>query len=185
MNVNYYDKYIKYKTKYLNLKEENKYGGNGNTSFIISSKSFNNNERMDIAYTRYGINSIPEIEWKNVPSNTEELLLLCYDPDAKDVKGVEKTWIHWFVTNIDPKTTTLIDGHYTKRMNSFGNEGYDGPHPPKGTGIHHYHFKLYALKKSITTIINDNKKYDYEEIIELIKDKKNGETEIVGLYENK
>ncbi|MGH6808058.1 MAG: YbhB/YbcL family Raf kinase inhibitor-like protein, partial [Ensifer adhaerens] len=29
--------------------------------------------------------------------------------------------------------------------NDFGNARYDGPQPPKGHGLHHYHFRLAAL----------------------------------------
>ena len=32
-------------------------------------------------------------------------------------------------------------------VNSFGNIGYNGPAPPRGHGVHHYHFRLYALDK--------------------------------------
>jgi phosphatidylethanolamine-binding protein (PEBP) family uncharacterized protein len=30
-------------------------------------------------------------------------------------------------------------------VNDFGNAHYDGPQPPKGHGVHHYHFRLSAL----------------------------------------
>jgi phosphatidylethanolamine-binding protein (PEBP) family uncharacterized protein len=29
--------------------------------------------------------------------------------------------------------------------NDFGRRGYGGPMPPEGHGVHHYHFKVYAL----------------------------------------
>ena len=29
--------------------------------------------------------------------------------------------------------------------NSWGGVGYRGPEPPKGHGVHHYHFRLYAM----------------------------------------
>jgi hypothetical protein len=29
--------------------------------------------------------------------------------------------------------------------NDFGNAQYDGPQPPKGHGVHHYRFRLFAL----------------------------------------
>jgi hypothetical protein len=30
-------------------------------------------------------------------------------------------------------------------VNDFGRVGYGGPCPPRGHGVHHYHFRLYAL----------------------------------------
>ena len=30
-------------------------------------------------------------------------------------------------------------------MNDFGRVGYGGPCPPRGHGVHHYHFRLYVL----------------------------------------
>ena len=32
---------------------------------------------------------------------------------------------------------------------SSDNLGYRGPAPPRGHGVHHYHFKLYALGKEL------------------------------------
>ncbi|MFL5896418.1 MAG: YbhB/YbcL family Raf kinase inhibitor-like protein, partial [Thermoleophilaceae bacterium] len=33
--------------------------------------------------------------------------------------------------------------------NDFGKTGYGGPSPPEGHGVHHYHFKLYALDRPL------------------------------------
>jgi phosphatidylethanolamine-binding protein (PEBP) family uncharacterized protein len=30
-------------------------------------------------------------------------------------------------------------------VNDFGHRSYDGPQPPPGHGVHHYHFRLAAL----------------------------------------
>lgn len=184
MNKNYTKKYAKYKTKYLNFKNLKKLDEldefNEANKFTISSTSFNDEEFMEKIYTRYGLNQVPNITWSKVPNDgTVELLLLCYDPDAKNV--AHKVWIHWFVTNIDVKTETLINNHYTVQMNSFKNKNYDGPHPPNNTGIHHYHFKIFALKKVIS--FDENKQYEYDEIIDLINQVDHYETEIIGLYE--
>ncbi|TIV27161.1 MAG: hypothetical protein E5V99_21775, partial [Mesorhizobium sp.] len=34
---------------------------------------------------------------------------------------------------------------FRQGVNDFGNAHYDGPQPPKGHGVHHYHFRLSAL----------------------------------------
>jgi Raf kinase inhibitor-like YbhB/YbcL family protein len=57
------------------------------------------------------------------------------------------------VINIPANVASLEEGASRKKMphgsielkNSFGEIGYGGPQPPKGTGDHPYVFTLYAL----------------------------------------
>ena len=45
-------------------------------------------------------------------------------------------------------TTRLAEGDAggaVEGKTDFGRTGWGGPMPPKGHGVHHYHFKLYAL----------------------------------------
>lgn len=161
-----YNKYIKYKIKYLNLCKQV-----GGDKFKLSSQSIKNNERINDKFTQYYDNQQPLFEWSNVPNGTKDLLLICYDPDA-----VNGTWIHWIV-NIDPNTNKLIDGHYKLGLNSYNERNYRGPKPPIGTGIHHYHFKLFALNDKF-----NDKKYTYNELVKSIQNMIIGETEIIGTY---
>lgn len=39
----------------------------------------------------------------------------------------------------------MLDG-----LNDFGRQGYGGPMPPRGHGVHHYHFRLYALDQPLS-----------------------------------
>lgn len=36
---------------------------------------------------------------------------------------------------------------FKQAINDFGKPGYGGPCPPKGHGVHHYHFRLMALSE--------------------------------------
>jgi Raf kinase inhibitor-like YbhB/YbcL family protein len=45
---------------------------------------------------------------------------------------------------LTPETLADLPGA-KQGMNSFGKVGYGGPCPPRGHGVHHYHFRLYAL----------------------------------------
>lgn len=159
----YHKKYLKYKTKYLNL-----YGGSN--SFKITSADIKNNEMIDDKFTAYGDNIEPSFNWINVPQNTKLIVFMCYDPDAKHVSG--KIYIHKLST-IDPFGNAKFNA--VQRIIP-----YRGPHPPKGDGIHHYHFKVFALSKKVP-IENS----DYEDIINNMKNYVIGESEIVGLYEKK
>lgn len=188
----YYSKYLKYKIKYLDISLRNKsqsqsnkkqlFYQSGGKQFSLQSNTIKDGEEMNDKYTSYYDNIQPDIEWEGVPDSTKELLLLCYDPDA--IKSTGKTWIHWIVSGIDPTTNTLVDGKYTNDLNSFGHKHYDGPKPPHGSGVHHYHFKLFALNKELTSVYDLNKEYTYDEIINLLHDNKLviDQTEIVATY---
>lgn len=38
---------------------------------------------------------------------------------------------------------------------NFGDEAYDGPCPPQGSGVHHYQFTIWAMPTAHTTIQPD------------------------------
>jgi len=182
----YYNKYRKYKIKYLDISLRKASGHTkdqvfyqlGGKQFILKSDAIKNNEEIDDKYTGYYDNIEPDIEWDGVPSSTKELFLLCYDPNA-----VKTTWIHWIVSGIDPTTNKLVSGKYVTGLNSSGHNHYDGPKPPPGTGIHHYHFKLFALNKELTSVYDPNKEYTYDEIMNFLNNKiVIDESEIVGIY---
>jgi hypothetical protein len=91
--------------------------------------------------------SIP-LSWKNTPSGTKSFAL-----SIVDIHPVARNWVHWLVINIPPQVTTIEEGTSKKKMpsgsielkNSWGEIGYGGPQPPKGTGDHSYVVTLYAL----------------------------------------
>jgi len=70
-----------------------------------------------------------------------------------DPHPVAQNWVHWLVINIPSQVTVLEESASGRKMpagamelkNSFGNIGYGGPQPPKGTGEHPYVITVYAL----------------------------------------
>lgn len=117
----------------------------------IASSAFRDGEKIPLQYVMPGAGganiSVP-LSWKNVPSGTRSLALSVIDPHP-----VAQNWVHWFVINIPANVSSLEEGASRKKMppgstelkNSFGDIGYGGPQPPKGTGDHPYVFTLYAL----------------------------------------
>ncbi len=117
----------------------------------ISSTAFKDGEKIPIQYVMPGAGgkniSVP-LSWKGVPSGTKSFALSMVDPHP-----VARNWVHWLVINISAGATSLEEGASRKKMppgsvelkNSFGEIGYGGPQPPKGTGDHPYVFTLYAL----------------------------------------
>jgi Raf kinase inhibitor-like YbhB/YbcL family protein len=63
--------------------------------------------------------------------------------------------------------------------NSFGSIGYRGPLPPRGHGVHHYHFKIYALDETL----NLKSGLDKKSLLAAMKDHVLAEGEIVGTYQ--
>jgi Raf kinase inhibitor-like YbhB/YbcL family protein len=117
----------------------------------ISSTAFKDGEKIPIQYVMPGAGgknvSVP-LEWKNAPPGTKSFALSMVDPHP-----VAQNWVHWLVIHIPPQVASLEEGASRKKMpagsvelkNSFGDVGYGGPQPPKGTGDHPYVFTLYAL----------------------------------------
>jgi Raf kinase inhibitor-like YbhB/YbcL family protein len=132
----------------LLLNQKNVLGGE---AMEISSSAFKDGEKIPIQYVMPGAGgkniSIP-LAWKNVPTGTKSFCLSIVDPHP-----VAQNWVHWLVINIPPQVTSIEEGASKKRMpkgsvelkNSWGDIGYGGPQPPKGTGDHPYVVALFAL----------------------------------------
>jgi hypothetical protein len=99
---------------------------------------------------RYGGGNIsPALSWSGVPTEAKSLAITMFDPDAHG------GWWHWQVLDMPisamalprgagGKHGALPDGAH-QHGNSNGNESYDGPCPPAGSGAHHYEITLWAL----------------------------------------
>jgi Raf kinase inhibitor-like YbhB/YbcL family protein len=125
--------------------------GLGGDNMEILSIVFKDGEKIPIQYVMPGAGgkniSLP-LSWKNVPAGTKSFALSLVDPHP-----VAQNWVHWLVINIPADVMSLEEGASRKKMpsgsielkNSWGEIGYGGPEPPKGTGDHPYVFTLYAL----------------------------------------
>lgn len=115
----------------------------------LSSPAIRDGEFVPARHACTGEDVSPSFEWSGAPEGTQGFALLCEDPDAPS--GVFR---HWAVFDIPAGTTGLAgqlppsldlpDG-MRQAVNDFGKPGYGGPCPPKGHGVHHYHFRLAAL----------------------------------------
>jgi Raf kinase inhibitor-like YbhB/YbcL family protein len=98
-------------------------------------------------FTCDGEDVSPAVEWSDPPAGTRSLALIVDDPDAPG--GV---FTHWGAFDIEPGVGKLVEGAgnagnapFRQTRNDFGTQGYRGPCPPRGHGVHRYRFKLYAL----------------------------------------
>jgi Raf kinase inhibitor-like YbhB/YbcL family protein len=99
-------------------------------------------------FTCDGDNLRPPLEWSSVPGDAASLALTLEDPDAPG-----GTFVHWTMFGIDPEVDSLAPGEIpegaSEGKNSFGDVGYGGPCPPKGSSPHKYVITLYALKRPL------------------------------------
>ncbi len=99
----------------------------------------------------------PKLSWNPV-FGAKSYALICIDPDVPS--GGE--WKHWVLLNIPASLDHLPESEIERNRvwnldlngekyqiiqgrNSWGDYGYGGPAPPKGSGVHRYYFCLYAL----------------------------------------
>lgn len=160
-------------------------------SMAMHSSAFANGQPIPVKYTGEGKDASPPLSWEHVPQTARQLVLICDDPDAP----TPEPWVHWLIYNLPPETTSLPEQiprspqitrpvAATQGCNSWPagkNIGYLGPMPPPGHGVHHYHFKLYALEKAFQLPPGINKSQLLEEISGHIV----ATAELVGLYERK
>jgi Raf kinase inhibitor-like YbhB/YbcL family protein len=155
-------------------------------AFQLSSQDFVAQGAIPTSCTCQGANKPPRLAWSNAPSTTKSFVLICDDPDAAG----NQPWVHWVVYNIAPtkKDLSYITGRAQKfsdgtkqGINSFSKRGYDGPCPPVGHGVHHYHFTLYAIDTVLTLSANATK----SEVLAAIKEHTITQTELIGTYERK
>ncbi len=155
------------------------------SALSLSSPDFTHGKYIPQEFTCEGANRAPRLRWKSALLGTKSFVLICDDPDAP-----AGTWVHWVVYNI-PASKFDVDYVATRLekyqdgtmqgLNSWPHVGYDGPCPPPGHGVHHYHFKLYALD----TILNLKPRATKGEVEAAIKDHIQAQAELVGLYERK
>ena len=121
-------------------------------SLEITSTAFEAGEKIPVRYTEDGDNVSPPLAWRGVPPRATDLALIVDDPDAPR----PQPWVHWVLCKIPATTMSLPEGvprqpRLTRPAgtlqgpNSWNSIGYGGPAPPRGHGVHHYHFRLYAL----------------------------------------
>lgn len=113
----------------------------------ITSPAFEGNTRIPERHTADGADVSPPLEWTGAPHGTQAFALVVHDPDAPLVDG----FTHWVLYGIPASVTSLSEGsgQHTAGTNSFGNQGYNGPAPPPGHGVHRYYFWVYALDSDL------------------------------------
>ena len=149
--------------------------------------AFKDGDLIPKKYACEGQDINPEIVVSNVPEGAKTIAIICEDPDAPI-----GTFVHWVLWNFPVngssvkipegirKVEKLPDGTM-QGYNDFGKIGYNGPCPPKGHGVHHYHFKVYA----VNNVLELKGKITKKELEKALSGKILAQAEIIGLYERK
>jgi hypothetical protein len=115
----------------------------------LESSAFRDGAPIPPVHARDGADSHPALSWSGVPQEAKSLALVCDDPDAP--RG---TWVHWVLYDVPASVSALSEGVAksarhpvggTHGRTDYGELGWGGPAPPRGHGVHHYEFRLYAL----------------------------------------
>lgn len=143
----------------------------GQQPFSINS-IFANKHYIPINYTCSGLNVNPEFNIKGIPSNAISLALIVEDPDP-----AFGTFDHWVMWNI-PIQSKIAENTAPGKVgrNSRKENKYTGPCPP--SGVHEYHFKLYALDKTLNLSDTCGK----IDLLNAMKGHIVAETELLGLF---
>jgi Raf kinase inhibitor-like YbhB/YbcL family protein len=158
-------------------------------SLRVSSRAFPANGKIPKrhAYEGEGQNVSPEISWTGVPKAAHEIVVICDDPDAPR----PEPWVHWVLYRIPAGSKGLPEGVERKGgpldnppgamhgKNTWNELGWGGPLPPPGHGVHHYHFKVYAIDTHLQLMPGATK----DEVLKAIQGHVVAEGEVVGTYE--
>ncbi|MCU0876736.1 MAG: YbhB/YbcL family Raf kinase inhibitor-like protein [Pirellulaceae bacterium] len=151
----------------------------------LTSTAFSPGSPIPVTYTGDGEDRSPPLAWDDVPPATSEFVLICDDPDAP----TPSPWVHWVLYRIPASARELpagaadagklpgVEGKNSWRTGQ--TLGYRGPAPPPGHGVHHYHFRLYALGAFLTL----PPRMDKEAVLAACRGHILAEAELVGTYE--
>lgn len=152
----------------------------------VSSKAFAAGEPIPTRFSGDGSDVSPALNWTRIPPGTAELALICDDPDAPTAEP----WVHWVVYKIPADASGLPEGvakmesppnpsGARQGKNSWDKIGYGGPAPPRGHGVHHYHFKVYALDTALILEPGKSKR----DLLAAMKGHILAEGELIGTYQ--
>jgi hypothetical protein len=107
---------------------------------------------------RGGANLSLPVQWSGVPPGTASFVLT-----VVDLHPIARRWLHWAVIDLPAGVTELPEGASGRArlmpsgaielVNTFGEPGYGGPQPPRGSGTHEYAITLTALSRPTLELI--------------------------------
>ncbi|MFM4701994.1 YbhB/YbcL family Raf kinase inhibitor-like protein [Aeromonas bivalvium] len=132
------------------------------TAMTLNSTDIHEGKLMDKRFSFNGFgcsgeNRSPQLGWQNLPADTKSLAITAHDPDAPTGSG----WWHWLVVNLPASQGSVATGasgtlkQGLELRSDFGSQGYGGPCPPAGHGMHRYQFTVWALPEATQAVKAD------------------------------
>lgn len=154
-------------------------------TIVVTSDGLDVDGWIHPVFSQAGDDVSPPLAWTQV-QEAQSYALVVEDPDAPREDPV----IHWLMWNIPAAATSLPQGiavaahpiepaGAVQGANTAGRHGYIGPKPPKGHGVHHYHFQLFALSKRLEMEPDT----PLPELLTALKGTTIASGELVGLFE--
>jgi Raf kinase inhibitor-like YbhB/YbcL family protein len=145
------------------------------SKLTVNSSSFASNGNIPAKYTCQGQQVSPPLQVTGVPSGTNSLAIILHDPDAPMTGG----FTHWVIWNIPTDGSIAEDFKGADQgLNGAKRAGYIGMCPP--SGVHHYHFMVYALDTNLTL---DKATTDKAALEKAMSGHILAQGDLVGLYE--
>ncbi|HZY42497.1 MAG TPA: YbhB/YbcL family Raf kinase inhibitor-like protein [Anaerolineae bacterium] len=147
-------------------------------SFQLDTSAFTDGATVPDRYSCQGDDVSPELNWQTPPAEVKSFALIMDDPDAPG-----GTFTHWVLFNLPPTTRKLPEGGGAigvAGQNGFGADGYRGPCPPIGGGVHRYFFKVYALDVAALNLPAGASRNDVEQAL---RDHVSGRAQLMGRFE--
>ncbi len=155
-------------------------------TLTIQSSAFVQGQAIPRRYSGEGEDISVPLSFSGIGEGVKELAMIVDDPDAP----TDQPWVHWVIYKIPPDAAGLAEGIATEAelsspagalqgRNTSGDIGYHGPMPPPGHGVHHYHFKLYALD----TQLELKSGADKQALLAAMEGHVLARAELVGTYE--
>lgn len=120
-------------------------------TLTLSSPAFAADTDLPERYTCRGAGLLPPLGWSGVPAATASFALILEDPDAPGgmFRHFGAYGIPADLRGLAGETTELA-APIRPVLHDFGAVGLFPPCPPRGSGVHHYRFRLFALAATPT-----------------------------------
>ena len=144
----------------------------------VTSPAFEPGDTIPKKYTGEGQDLSPPLRWERAARRTRELALICDDSEAPR----PTPFVHWVVYKIPANLRGFPEGSTQgalEGVNDFGERGYGGCMPPREHGLHHYHFKVYALDTELEAEAALSK----DRLLKVMEGHILDEGELIGTYE--